>query len=420
MSFSLGAKDSEETEREEKRFVTPLWNVSSYALIILRRALTLTDLPVEILLEIMKHSHFLQIIILRETSPVFSQLIAKNQRQIVRDQITEKRKHPATLLATLHGLPEDGGIYLEFFSGVYHQVSICYGLATSVMEFIVTEILRRTSKSSRIRFQDQHNGIRRKIMPSIILLFHHFERFRTEYAKELGKGHLPSHRRQFPTSCTFERRLLEPYDSVELLKAYKLYTMFLPAFSRRMRPPTYAGRLERSLRGWSREGPTEDDFAKVLMIGGLSEVARIWNINAYDDRRKALDDWLKSLETLVQDVGRKARQFRQMPPFSQEEEKNRDQRYLASTAIPAWWTQTAPLYLPDLDLFVGNLPDLNFRFIHAAVHTLLDDKTIRSIDDVGSPGEYINDLLGVLDPAAAPGGDEVYEEELEEYLRWQA
>ena len=128
--------------------------------------------------------------------------------------------------------------------------------------------------------------------PPLVLLYHYFEVYRF---KILSLG-VERHTAEFPTSQQLEADILVHYDPARLVEAMQLYKFLVQAFHRRLRPPSYATAFERRLRGWKRAGPSNQDLAIVLLVGGIREVERIWSIKSYDQRRRALDDWMATIK----------------------------------------------------------------------------------------------------------------------------
>jgi hypothetical protein len=85
------------------------------------------------------------------------------------------------------------------------------------------------------------------------------------------------------------------YDDRTLLRVHEVFPLVISSFCRRLRPPSYVGRVERSLRGYHREKPPDEVHVAILCVGGLREVERIWEVKGYNTRRAAVDSWYNSL-----------------------------------------------------------------------------------------------------------------------------
>ena len=107
------------------------------------------------------------------------------------------------------------------------------------------------------------------------------------------------------------------YDDQTLLKVHQVFPLVISSFSRRLRPPSYAGRLERSIKGYLKDRPKDEVYATILAVGGLRQAQRFWETKGYNARRAAVDTWYgfvtrspvepapKSKMSLITHLGRK-------------------------------------------------------------------------------------------------------------------
>lgn len=71
------------------------------------------------------------------------------------------------------------------------------------------------------------------------------------------------------------KSLLRSYPGTEIIPAYHFYDLCRQHLRALSRAPTYAGTIERRLRGWSRKSPTESDLAIFVIFGGISELSKL-------------------------------------------------------------------------------------------------------------------------------------------------
>jgi hypothetical protein len=81
------------------------------------------------------------------------------------------------------------------------------------------------------------------------------------------------------------------YDDQTLLQVHQAWTLVISSFSRRLRPPSYVGRLERSIKGYLKDRPADEVYTTILTIGGLRQAQRFWETKGYNARRAAVDTW---------------------------------------------------------------------------------------------------------------------------------
>ncbi len=74
-----------------------------------------------------------------------------------------------------------------------------------------------------------------------------------------------------------------------LLPALQFYRILVSAYRQKLRPPTYAGTIERKIRGWDRTPASDAEVAQVLIYGGMKEVLRVMSRPTYATRLQALN-----------------------------------------------------------------------------------------------------------------------------------
>jgi hypothetical protein len=82
-----------------------------------------------------------------------------------------------------------------------------------------------------------------------------------------------------------------------LLQVHQVFPLFKLYLSRKLRPPSHLGPVERSLRGYRREKAPDHGhvLVAILCIGGLGEVLRFSEIDKYEARRIAVDGCYTSI-----------------------------------------------------------------------------------------------------------------------------
>jgi hypothetical protein len=55
------------------------------------------------------------------------------------------------------------------------------------------------------------------------------------------------------------------------------------------------GTFERQLRGYHKDKPVDEIYATVLLVGGLRQAVKFWEIKGYNARRAAVDEWYNSV-----------------------------------------------------------------------------------------------------------------------------
>ncbi|KAI0484748.1 hypothetical protein GGR56DRAFT_615239 [Xylariaceae sp. FL0804] len=183
---------------------------------------------------------------------------------------------------------------LHYLCGLWHRLHVAAKLSFLICERVTKEMFLRTTEAQRIEFAPQQERMRRRLIPLLFTMFHFFESYRTlhiDYIREHGHG-----LSQTPyTINPIEAKIMRMYDDLTLLRVHQVFPLVVSSFCRRLRPPTYVGRFERSLRGYLKDKPTDEVYATAMLVGGLRQVERFWEIKGYNSRRGAVDTWFNSV-----------------------------------------------------------------------------------------------------------------------------
>lgn len=108
-----------------------------------------------------------------------------------------------------------------------------------------------------------------------MLIFEHPNHSRPPHPSEAPVGSNPERPSACRSCAKFVRSLLPLYPGTEIIPAYHLYELCRQHLRSSSRAPTYAGSIERKLRGWSRKPPTEADLATFVVLGGIPELCKL-------------------------------------------------------------------------------------------------------------------------------------------------
>lgn len=247
----------------------------------------LLDLPNELQLQIISSLPLPTILNLRLVSKAFHNLVSQNESPIARYHLSHSV--PAYALR-LYPSPPPSEVTLHYLCGLWHRLHVAKKLSILIADHTTKEIFLRNTEAKWNEFLPQLNRMRRRLMPLLFTIFHFFEKYR-----ELHVQHLMSHgvplRRQAFTLNPIEKQVMDMYDDDLLLTVHQVFPLVLSAFSRRLRPPSYAGRLERSIKGMLKDKPADEVYASILAVGGLRQAERFWETKGYNTRRAAVDQW---------------------------------------------------------------------------------------------------------------------------------
>ncbi|KAJ4291168.1 hypothetical protein N0V90_010366 [Kalmusia sp. IMI 367209] len=98
-----------------------------------------------------------------------------------------------------------------------------------------------------------------------------------------------------PGITSQERDILKKLDRPLRLQFFYMYCFILQVLMRKLRPPTYAGSVEKVFRGWHGKPACVEDIAFVLILGGVGAVAKLLACQNYSERRRLLHAFITRL-----------------------------------------------------------------------------------------------------------------------------
>ncbi|UKZ52208.1 hypothetical protein TrVGV298_005983 [Trichoderma virens] len=282
-----------------------------------------------------------------------------------------------------------------------------------------TESTRKKTEAQKLAFAPQHERMRRRLIPLLFTTFHFFETYRKlhlQYIAEHGHGL----QREPYTVNPIETQIMNMYDNQTLLRVHEVFPLIISSFCRRLRPPTYVGRVERSLRGYLRERPPDEVHVAILCLGGLRQVEKLWETKGYNNRRAAVDIWFGSLTKEpvgeasakgrlgLKGFGRKKSTSSDRPPhrtsFSEGGRRSPwgsvDSTHnggfmpysVFNTSLSAD-APMAPLERDNAKTLLGDLPSLQSIWLTTAEAMIMDRKIVQRPQDIKRNQQVMLDLI---------------------------
>lgn len=249
-------------------------------------------LPNELQVQVISSLPLTDVLNLRLTSKPWHTLITLNEGPIVRYHI---ENHIPAYALRLYPINDSADYNFHTLCSIWHRLHVAAKLAYLMCEWITKDIFLQQTEAQRKAFAPQHEIMRRRLIPLLFTIFHFFETYRKLHLEHIvaHNGHGLQH-----TPYTFnpiEKKIMDMYDDQTLLRVHEVFPLVISSFCRRLRPPTYVGRVERSFRGYLRERPADEVHVAILCLGGLRQVERLWEIKGYNSRRAAVDVWYNGL-----------------------------------------------------------------------------------------------------------------------------
>jgi hypothetical protein len=250
------------------------------------------SLPNELQIQIINSLPLSDILNLRRVSRSWHTLITLNEGPIVRYHLDH---HIPAYALRLYPAPDPSKVDFHHLCSLWHRLHVAAKLSHLMCEWITKEIFLRTTKAQKQDFAPQQERMRRRLIPLLFTIFHFFETYRKLHLQYLAENDGYGLRQHPYTYNPIEAKIMSMYDDKTLLRVHQVFPLVISSFCRQLRPPSYAGRVERSLRGYLREKPPDEVHTAILCIGGLRQVERFWEISGYNSRRSAVDAWYSSI-----------------------------------------------------------------------------------------------------------------------------
>ena len=209
----------------------------------------------------------------------------------------------------LYPVPEPANLNFHYLCGLWHRLHVAAKLSHMMCEWMLKEIFLKKTPQAKREFEPQTERMRRRLIPLVFTIFHFFEKYRELHVKYLAENNGNGLMREPYTSNPIETEIMNMYDDQTLLRVHQVFPLIISSFCRRLRPPSYIGRVEKSLRGYLKDKPADEIHVAILCLGGLRQVERLWEIKGYNARRNAVDDWynLVAKDTVAPDAEPKKR-----------------------------------------------------------------------------------------------------------------
>ncbi|KAJ3492564.1 hypothetical protein NLG97_g5302 [Lecanicillium saksenae] len=249
-------------------------------------------LPNELQVQIISSLPLTDVLNLRLTSKPWHTLITLNEGPIVRYHI---ENHIPAYALRLYPINDSSDYNFHTLCSIWHRLHVAAKLAYLMCEWITKDIFLQQTEAQRKAFAPQHEIMRRRLIPLLFTIFHFFETYRKLHLEHIAANNGHGLQHEPYTLNPIEKKIMDMYDDQTLLRVHEVFPLVISSFCRRLRPPTYVGRVERSLRGYLREKPADEVHVAILCLGGLRQVERLWEIKGYNSRRAAVDVWYSGL-----------------------------------------------------------------------------------------------------------------------------
>jgi hypothetical protein len=325
-------------------------------------------------------------------------------------------EHTLPSFATqLYPLPSPTELNLHYLCSIWHRLHVASKLSAMIARYAVKDIFLRNSPAKLLEFEPQHRRMRKRLLPLVFTLFHFFETYRDLHVRHLMDGGTPLNQQAF-TLNPLEVQVMNMYDDQTLLKAHQVWTLTISSFNRRLRPPSYAGNLEKMFKGYLKmDRPADEVYTTILDVGGLRQAQRFWEMKGYNARRAAVDTWYsyvtktpvepapKSKMSRITHLGRKKQapvaepsssdaaahhdatscnEWFCVKPSCQSARRRHSTDNLVFHSSLAAGPPMSPLSRQQLSLLLPDLQHLSNIWVHTAPALIVERKIVEAVKDI--------------------------------------
>ncbi|KAJ4295806.1 hypothetical protein N0V88_004508 [Collariella sp. IMI 366227] len=371
-------------------------------------------LPSELQVEILASLPLSDVLNLRRTSRFFHALVSMNETPITRYHLAH---HIPAYAKRLYPPPIEVPLNFHYLCGIWHRLHVAAKMSYLICEWASKELFLRNTEEKKKEFAPQRERMRRRLIPRVFTIFHFFETFRKLHLQYLAENDGNGLQNTPQVLRQIESQILSMYDDRTLLGVHEVFPLVMASFDRRLRPPSYVGRVERSLRGYLREKPPEEVHVAILCLGGMRQVEKIWEVKGYNTRRAAVDTWYASVnrETPVEPEPKRRRGMlglkRKKSSLALGKTTSNDYNSMARTSSNSsvsygkqpeslvFHTSLAagmpmgPLGKEESRLLLGDLPGLRQIWCETAEAMILDRKIVDRPQDIRRNTQMLTDLI---------------------------
>lgn len=233
---------------------------------------------------------------LRMTSKAFLNFVHAHAGEISRNLI----RHDSAL-SVVHSLFNDIAAppkpTLDYVFALARRSSIVEHLAWMLATHQLTQVsyARPGTASAMERLARQHTLVAKNLRPHLLIIAHMLETYRSFMAELLQDNDLLGDQDPLLSKVEIwnaEFEILEQYNETEICRTSMVFELLKRVLGRQLRPASYAGYVERHLRGWTKPSGSDEQVLSLMIFGGLEAVHRVMSLPTYNGRIEALEDEL--------------------------------------------------------------------------------------------------------------------------------
>ncbi|GAB7352123.1 hypothetical protein MBLNU459_g2618t1 [Dothideomycetes sp. NU459] len=246
----------------------------------------LLSLPSELQVQVLNHLSFSDICALRTTCAACNSLITSPNSALARHWARFKLH---AIQRQLYPAPSQG--FWQYVVQQMHKWNVARHLAELLSHHVQYRTLLYHSAQKHLRYRPVALRIRRRMTPLLFLISHYLSSCE-KYLLESGThGSIPGPDwNGVQSSDRFEL-----YTGEQIFAAHYAWLFLRWVFNQILNKPTYAGSVERAVRGWNTAPLDSNALTKVLIHGNLIAVNNFLRLKDYTERKKWALNFLAGL-----------------------------------------------------------------------------------------------------------------------------
>ncbi|KAF2155191.1 hypothetical protein K461DRAFT_311491 [Myriangium duriaei CBS 260.36] len=250
----------------------------------------LLELPSELLINVLSNLDLDDLFALRRTNRALNEIITTSGSDVARYWASYKLEQIPRLLGQV---PIDG----QHWQHVLRQTRR-WNNASNSAEVIKTYIQYKTllyhNAQRNIRFAPVAKRIRERMTPSLFLISAYLSHIKALILDLASSDDLSVECQAHVDAHTIA--MLEGIPVCDLRTLHYMWLFLLWLLNTLISRPTYAGTIERTVRGWTADPLDRCSLARILVFGNLPAIKKLLQLRDYNERRKWALNFLKSLE----------------------------------------------------------------------------------------------------------------------------
>ncbi|PNS21389.1 hypothetical protein CAC42_1168 [Sphaceloma murrayae] len=249
----------------------------------------LLELPNELLNTILSNLDFRDLLTIRSLNRAFNSLVTDNDSDIARYWARYHLEHIPKLLDQ----KSEAGRHWQFVLAQNRRWEMASDLADIIRDYIQYKTFLHSNAQRNLRFAPVAKQIRERMIPLLFTISTYLSQSKALVMNLADADGISGECQASMDAQTFA--MLSGMDLPDLKELHYMWLFLLWLLNSITSIPTYAGTLERTVRGWTADPLDKCSLARLLVLGNLPAVKKLVKLRDYKERRKWAEGFLKCL-----------------------------------------------------------------------------------------------------------------------------